>query len=229
MCSLDRRGLGGTVAHIFDVLEVHVVGFISFISLDRFIERRFDRNCDVDTADQDDLAELKSHPQYPHAVPYDSTPPSIFRRMLRGLNIDHSEYVFVDMGCGKGKVVLLAAELPFKRVVGVELSPKLARIAENNLRAYRGPRKCRCVEVHCLDAAEYRIPQEPTVLFFFNPFKEPVMKVILESLRRSLEEQPRQLFILYNVPMLRSLMDNASFLIPVRHTMWFSIYKTMSS
>ncbi len=142
--SLDHRGLGGTVAHIFDVLEVHIR---RFISLDRFIESRFDRNYDVDTAGQDYLADLKSHPHYPHAVLYDSTPPRIFRRMLRGLNIDHSEYVFVDMGCGKGKVVLLAAELPFKRVVGVELSPKLARIAKNNLRTYRGPRKS--AGAHC--------------------------------------------------------------------------------
>jgi hypothetical protein len=57
------------------------------------------------------------------AVPYDPAPWRILRRSLRLAALQVRGFIFVDIGCGKGKVVLSALALPFARIVGVEFSP----------------------------------------------------------------------------------------------------------
>jgi hypothetical protein len=53
--------------------------------------------------------------------------------VLKQLKIQYADYNFIDLGSGMGRVVLMAAELPFARVVGVEFSQKLHEIAKDNL------------------------------------------------------------------------------------------------
>src|SRR5271166_6630819 len=65
--------------------------------------------------------------------PYQPTDPALFHEMLESLNIDCREFVFVDIGSGKGRVLLMAADYPFQRVIGVELLPELHRVAQANL------------------------------------------------------------------------------------------------
>ena len=80
------------------------------------------------------------------------------------------------MGSGKGRA-LVAAALPFRRIVGVEFSPELEELARANVErfmrksAYGGS-----IESVCEDATAYDLPPEPLVLHFFNPFEEPVMR-----------------------------------------------------
>ena len=63
--------------------------------------------------------------------------------MLRALDIDYSDFVFVDYGSGKGRTLLVAAEFPFKKIVGVEIAQELHAIAGKNVDQYRGNnRKC---------------------------------------------------------------------------------------
>ena len=82
---------------------------------------------------------------------YSPTPRSTFFKLLRHLDVDYARFTFIDFGCGKGKVLLLAAELPFQRIIGIEFSPALARVAEENLKSYRGKRRCSNVQVTCAD------------------------------------------------------------------------------
>jgi len=77
-----------------------------------------------------------------HATAYFAVAPSVFqalvRRWLRSRPAGAIEdYSFIDVGAGMGRAVLLAAELPFRQVVGVELNPTLARIARKNLAVWR--------------------------------------------------------------------------------------------
>src|SRR5262249_44459309 len=84
---------------------------------------------------------------------------------------DKSKYTFIDVGCGKGRVVLLASQLGFSRVIGVEFSPWAAGIALSNIRAFRGNRagigSCSIVVA---DALEYQLPNEPLILYHDSPF-----------------------------------------------------------
>jgi hypothetical protein len=49
------------------------------------------------------------------------------------LNIDPRNFTFIDFGSGKGRVLLIAAGLPFKAVVGIEFSRELHEIAVQNI------------------------------------------------------------------------------------------------
>src|SRR5438552_13937135 len=49
--------------------------------------------------------------------PYQPTEPSLFHEMLKALKIDFREFTFIDLGSGKGRVLLMAANYPFRRIV----------------------------------------------------------------------------------------------------------------
>lgn len=92
-------------------------------------------------------------------------------------------YSFIDLGCGKGRVLLMASDYPFRKVMGVELSPKLAKVARRNLAVWlRRPRACRQVSVMVGDVMQLRLPDGPVVLFLFNSFGAAVMTELLEGL-----------------------------------------------
>src|SRR3984957_12549308 len=78
------------------------------------------------------------HPNDAHVTAYYGVAPSILRPLIdlwRATNPPHPihHYTFVDIGAGKGRAMLVASELPFHQVIGIELNPNLADIAQNNL------------------------------------------------------------------------------------------------
>ena len=112
------------------------------------------------------------------------------------IQVRAAEDVFVDFGSGKGRVVMLAAELPFHRVTGIEFSEQLHDQALQNLRSLRN-RVCQNVELICIDARDWKIPHDATVLFFFNPFEGEVLAKVCANIRQSLAEVPRKITIIY--------------------------------
>ncbi|MBI3865835.1 MAG: class I SAM-dependent methyltransferase, partial [Planctomycetia bacterium] len=178
----------------------------------------------VDTAGIDWIPEV----QVESANAYSPVSRSIFNRTMRELALDCSRFVFVDFGCGKGKTLLMAAESPFKQVIGIEISTKLAQIAEDNIRVYTGERKCSDSRVVCADARQYVLPSEPAVVFFYDPFKLEAMTTVLENIRRSLIATPREVYVVYVEASWRSLLDDAPFLVPLKQDRWYSLYKALS-
>lgn len=181
----------------------------------RWKDRQFDARFGTDTADPVPLDRLDIAEEHKRlAVEYAPTSPVRFCMKLLVLEIPFAEYVFVDLGSGKGRVLLLASEFPFRRIIGVELSESLHQTALRNFAAYRSrTQQCRALEsVHC-DAASFVPPNEPTVLYLYNPFHEEILKSVLANLRRSLEEQPRSLILVYSNPIHKHLLDAADFLI----------------
>ncbi len=139
---------------------------------------------------------------------YQPTDPDLFRRMLDRLAIDFSRFTFIDLGSGKGRVVLLASDYPFHRVLGVELLPELHRIALDNLARYRSQtQRCFALESVCRDAREFDFPHEPTVLYLFNPLPEPALCSVLARFSGSLASHPRDAYVLYANPILEYLLS----------------------
>ncbi len=92
-------------------------------------------------------------------------------------------YAFVDLGCGKGRALMLTSTLHFREVVGVELNAELARIAEENLKIWRGSWKAlRPVRVVCGDATEFVLPIGPCLVYLANPFGAVVVQQLLEKI-----------------------------------------------
>ena len=69
--------------------------------------------------------------------PYQPTESALFHEMLEALrqqiHSDFHDFVFVDLGSGKGRTLLMASDYPFRRIVGVELLPALHQAAQENL------------------------------------------------------------------------------------------------
>ncbi|MBU6284152.1 methyltransferase domain-containing protein [bacterium] len=105
--------------------------------------------------------------------------------------------VFVDYGCGKGRIVYLAALHPVARVVGVELSPDLAAVARRNLEVAASRLRCRDVRIEVSDALAWPVPDDLTIAFFYSPFTGRLFEGVVENLRRSVERAPRGLWIVH--------------------------------
>ncbi|MFC0115335.1 class I SAM-dependent methyltransferase [Kibdelosporangium aridum] len=108
--------------------------------------------------------------------------------------------VFIDFGSGMGRMVLEAARFPFGRVIGVELSDELHKIAQDNVRRTRQRLHCRDIELVQTDVLEYEIPDDVSVVFFNNPFQGPVFTTVIERLVATLDRNPRELKIIYYNP-----------------------------
>ena len=148
---------------------------------------------------------LKSgHRHDRHTTAYFGVAPSVFVALMkrwRRLNPDASveETVFLDVGAGMGRGLLLAAEMPFRAVIGIELNPDLVRIARRNVAQWRAGERVRAEEVRVVegDAVEFPLPNGPIVAFLFNPFGGPVMNRLLARWRKALVAAPNRLNLIY--------------------------------
>lgn len=143
-----------------------------------------------------------------HAVSYQPTKERPFFDLMRRLNLPPAS-TFVDVGCGKGKVLLMAAQLSsLTRVLGLELSPRLCEQARKNIQIFQASGKLRApIEVLQADAAK-RVPgPSENVFFLYNPFDDAVLRLFLDRLRESLAAHPRQVWILYSVPVHAGVLD----------------------
>jgi len=161
-----------------------------------FTRHPFDEEFAVRTSGLVAGRHLKSgHLHDRHATAYYGVAPSVFQTLMKRWQRSRpgcalEEISFIDVGAGMGRAMLLAAELPFRQVVGVELNLTLARIARRNLALWRASERARApMKIICGDAVEFRLPQGPCLAFLFNPFAAPVMRRLLAAWKRALAGQ----------------------------------------
>lgn len=123
-----------------------------------------------------------------------------FRKAMKRIEIRPGEDVFLDFGSGMGRAVIMAATYPFRKVIGVELSAELTRIAEENLRRTRKHLVCRDVKLLTEDATAYAIANDVTVIYLYNPFRSELLRTVFANIRASLDASPRRLSIVYKNP-----------------------------
>jgi SAM-dependent methyltransferase len=158
--------------------------------------------------------------------PYQPTDAPLFREMMASLPIDFSQFTFVDLGSGKGRTLLMASEYPFRRIVGVEVLPELHRAAGENIAAYRSPtQQCAQIEAVCADAREFEFPDEPLLLYLFNPLPEVGLIPVLANLEKSLRRNPRAVVVVYHNAALEDRLRECHWLQRVASTDQFAIYR----
>ena len=148
---------------------------------------------------------------------YQPTEPSAFHEMLDDLQqipspdqttLNFRDFTFVDLGSGKGRTLLMASDYPFRRIVGVELLPSLHAIARQNLRQYKSKaQKCFALETICADATTFPFPDDPLVIYLFNPLPESGLRQMLVNLEQSLRFRPRPVYVLYHNPLLEHVLS----------------------
>jgi SAM-dependent methyltransferase len=176
-------------------------------------DRLFDALHGVDTGGVVELWDLHvDNANRRFGVDYIGVDPEEFRSAMSALDIAYQEFVFVDLGSGKGRALLLAAEFPFRRIVGAEFAPELHRAAERNIARYaRDARSCCSFELYCIDAAEFPLPAEPLVIFLYNPFDRPVMQQVARNVRAAWRSSGQEVYVVYLNPFHRSAWEAAGF------------------
>ena len=165
-------------------------------------ERQFDNRFKVKTRGIVSTKQLGySAEQRIHAVEYLPTRASSIAWLLSVLPIDYERFSFVDFGSGKGRVLLVAGQFPFRSVAGVELSTELHQIASRNILSSKILcRKCSSLSSHNANACDFEIPESPLVAFLYNPFSQVVLKTVLENLHAATTQQSRPLIVIYHNP-----------------------------
>jgi SAM-dependent methyltransferase len=146
-----------------------------------------------------------------HSNEYFGTPSLVLDRGLDALQLDHPRFVFVDLGCGKGRVLLRAAMRPFRRVEGIELSGAMHEVAVENIELAKPLVRAPVVARHG-DVTEYELPTEPLVLYLFNAFGSAVIVQLLQNLEASLRAHPRECYFIYLNPVHKEQFARCSFL-----------------
>lgn len=158
--------------------------------------------------------------------PYFATEPWLFEQIMQALPADLSSYTFIDLGSGKGRVLLMASDYPFKRITGVEVMAKLCQAAHKNIAGYASNgQQCRRIEVLCMDARDFEFPVDPLVVYLFNPFSEPTFAAVLERLRQSLLKSPREVFIAYRYVEFEALLAKYDWLKKVEGTEQWAVFE----
>jgi hypothetical protein len=228
--SLAARGWAGTVSHAVRVaLRLASPATRRAEAQRRARDDAFDRQYGVDTGDAVGvrLPELTGDSQM-FAVAYEPVSSGVdFAELLREFSIPYESSVFIDLGSGKGRAVLLASLVPFKKVIGVELFEELHQTANANVRRWPADRRrCGSIELVCMDAATYALPDEPFVLYMYHPFERPVMVRVVENVMAAFRRAPRRVVVVYFSPEHGRLWERVPFLTRVLDRPGYHVYDT---
>lgn len=160
----------------------------------------FDRRHGTDTASEIHLsaAGLSAQAATKANEVYRPTWDWCFKAALSSIAIDYSRFKFVDIGSGKGKLLLLASDQPFQKIIGIELAPGLHNIAVRNAAVYRSLRqRCHAIEAHLADATTFELPPGPLVCMTVNAFDQETMRTVLHNIEMHCDEGDREVYLIY--------------------------------
>ena len=173
----------------------------------------FDREHGTDTSGCLDASDLPhDSTARTHAICYAGSQPSMLREALMDIPSIGS-CTFLDLGCGKGRAVLVASEFPFRDIIGVELSPSLAAIARANaaLLARQHPSRT-AVRILVADASAFPLPAGDLVIFLYHPFGPELVRKVVESVDAALRVSSATIYIVYYNPGAGHCFDSSRLL-----------------
>lgn len=143
-------------------------------------------------------------------VGYIGSQPSIVRRCFAMLP-ELSKAMLVDLGCGKGRVCVVATEFPFRAIIGLELAPQLAKIAQRNAAILRNrfPERT-AIDVRVADATRPPLDGPAVVLFLYNSFRAGLVAQLIGHIEAALAGSPElKIFVVYYNPVHHGLFDDS--------------------
>jgi SAM-dependent methyltransferase len=140
-----------------------------------------------------------------------------FDKILANFQISSKDAI-LDFGCGKGGALISLSKYPFSKISGVEISPELVNIAQNNIRKL----KIKNVDIACCDAADFKQLDEYNYFYFFDPFPCSVMLEVLANIDKSIMARPRRATIIYLNPFCHDLIEARGVFWKIRELPHFS-------
>ncbi|MEO6452577.1 MAG: class I SAM-dependent methyltransferase [Ginsengibacter sp.] len=166
----------------------------------------------IATSELNDLKKLSlKGNNFIHAENYQGANYFLLEKLFSHMQSINANNNIVDYGCGKGRVLVVAASYGFKKIIGIEFARELCEMAKKNILRlqYNFPEKFFNV-IHA-DAVDYLIEDDINVFFFFNPFNEIVMLTVVKNILRSLKINPREVYAVYLNPVHKEIFMSAGF------------------
>lgn len=117
----------------------------------------------------------------------------------------------IDFGCGRGRVLCVAACQGVPKLTGMDISKEFCDEASKNLQIVTRDNAEIQFKIINNDAFYFNVPHDADCLFFFNPFDEILMSGVVENVLESLREKPRQMRIVYFNPLHKKLFTDRGF------------------
>lgn len=168
-------------------------------------EIRGEKKYGLKTTGIDDLTATMSNAERQHASLYQPVNFYTAEKLMAQLAPEEKATGFLDVGCGLGRVLAMAAHHGFRKIYGVEFAPHLYHGASLLASKVKAQFPGGSIVVACQDAVAYNIPDDVGVVFLFNPFDTVTMRGFLEQIAATLRRKPRPLTILYANPVCKTL------------------------
>ena len=168
----------------------------------RTTDREWDRRLGIQTIGREDERGTKY-------MPYEPTPYAVLARLADSGWIGADDRL-LDYGCGKGRAAFFLADRTLCRATGIDHSEKLIAAAEENRARFSHPERVRFVRAR----AERYDPTDESAFFFFNPFSEDVLGIVLRRLRRACAGRAAKLIFYYSSDAYLAALAEADWLRP---------------
>ena len=199
---MTTRGGFGTLVHLIRSAPYHLKNTLSLQALQRRHTPAdgFDSaHNGIDTAGIVELSNLKivdTDWKFGHG--YQAIRPQDFSLLFKALPLDYGRFVFLDIGSGKGRALLLASANPYEAIIGVELAQALHAIAQSNIQTFPASKKiCKNIKSVCINVLNFSLPPKHLVVFMYNPFTERVLGKFVQQLVSSVAAHPRDVYLYY--------------------------------
>jgi len=196
-----REGAWGTAQRLVKYARL-ALGFPTQETRDYYAWRdaeaqAFDSELGLDTGGTVHVFDLTvASPNVAHAGPYIAAGPEHFASAMALLDVDVAGSTFVDLGSGKGRALMLAAEWPFAAITGVEFAAELHDVCLANIARFGDARISNVLG----DAEQFAWPPGDLVVFMNNPFDRPLVQRVVARLTADLRANPRRARVVYLNP-----------------------------
>jgi SAM-dependent methyltransferase len=168
-------------------------------------EIRGEKKYGIDTTGADELKQLKAAGiNIAHSTIYMPVSYKVIEDAFDKINLKNHHH-FLDIGCGKGRGLCVAAHRGFKKITGVDFSRKFCEQATKNLESTKNKIPAFSYKVIVGEAAEFSIADDVDCIFLFNPFDKVIMQIVSDNIDKSLQSNPRDMNIIYANPLYKNL------------------------
>jgi len=180
-------------------------------------EIKGEKKYNIDTTGADELKKLsKKGIDISHATIYMPISYLLIEEIFRQLPVGAANH-FLDIGCGKGRAMCVAAHHGYKKVTGIDISAQLCEDAMTNLQHTKEKFQALQSTVITKDAMNFEIPADVDCIFLFNPFDVIIMGAVVANIMESVQDHPREIIVAYANPLYEDLFLDEGF-IEVFHT-----------
>lgn len=155
---------------------------------------------------------------------YQGTNAYLVKNLFKRLNLS-KDRTFVDLGSGKGRILLLAKNYGFSAIKGIELSQQLCDISKKNIESFNAKTKMDSnISLLNIDATTYKFEEKDSILFMYNPFNGVIFEKVIKNLKQSLDSHPRKITIIYMNPTETKILESHFIFSSIEYYTWNEDY-----